>query len=59
MHQMIGKLYKLKKVCDIVRHSEDIKVVIATSNHVENDILKLKMTIEMTLKIRLKVFEIR
>ena len=38
--------------CDIVRHSEDIKVVKATSNHIENNILKFKMTIEMTLKIR-------
>jgi hypothetical protein len=31
---MIGKVYKSKKVCVIVRHSEDIKFVIATSNHI-------------------------
>jgi len=29
MHRMIGKVYKLKKVCDIVRHSEDIKIFFA------------------------------
>ena len=34
-----------------MRHDEDIKVVIATSNHIANNILKLK--------IRRKVFEIR
>jgi hypothetical protein len=34
MHRMIGKVYKSKKVWIIVRHSEDIKVVIATSNHI-------------------------
>ena len=37
MHQMIGKVYKSKKVCDIVRHSEGIKVVIATSNHIVSE----------------------
>jgi len=31
MHRMIGKVYKSKKVWDIVRHGEEIKVVIATS----------------------------
>jgi hypothetical protein len=35
MHRMIGKVYKQKKVRVIVRHSEDIKVVIATSNHID------------------------
>jgi len=30
IHRMIGKVYKSKKVCVIVRHSEDIKFVIAT-----------------------------
>jgi hypothetical protein len=40
-----------------VRHSEDIKAVIATSNHIENNILKLKMTIEMTLKKSLRLDE--
>ena len=34
MDRMIGKVYKSKKVWVIVRHSEDIKVVIATSNHI-------------------------
>ncbi len=34
IHRMIGKVYKSKKVCVIVRHSEDIKFVIATSNHI-------------------------
>ena len=35
MHRMIGKIYKSKKVWVIVRHSEDNKAVIATSNHIE------------------------
>ncbi len=34
MHRMIGKVYKSKKVCDIVRHSEDIKVAMTASNHI-------------------------
>jgi len=34
MRRMIGKVNKSKKVWVIVRHSEDIKVVIATSNHI-------------------------
>ena len=36
MHQMIGKVYKSKKVWVIVRQGEDIKVVIATSNHIDS-----------------------
>ncbi len=35
MHRMIGKVYKSKKVWVIVRHSEDNKAVIATSNRIE------------------------
>jgi len=34
---MIGKVYKSKKVRVIERNSEDIKVVIATSNHIALD----------------------
>ena len=33
MYRMIGKVYKSKKVWAIVR--EDIKVVTATSNHID------------------------
>ena len=36
---MIGKVFKSKKVWVIVRHGEDIKVVKATSNHI--DLVKL------------------
>ena len=36
MNRMTGKVYnKSKKVWVIVRHSEDIKVAIATSNHID------------------------
>ena len=36
MQRMIGKVYKSKKACDIVRNIADIKVAIAKSNHVES-----------------------
>ncbi len=42
MHRMIVKVYKSKKVRDIVRHSEAIKVIIATSNHIVSEKLTAK-----------------
>ena len=54
MHRMIGKVYKSKKVRVIVRLSEDIKVVIATSNYIDfvwKQFLFVNQTYEIVLKL--------